>query len=107
MLLTHALDLEVVGYLLQPAFERLAALHQVLDVVHHGEVQLEKLEKLGLGRREILSDENPQKVPKVVSAKEGTGGGGGGREEEEECVCVCVCECACACVWESDGVNHQ
>jgi hypothetical protein len=41
MLGPDALNLQLVGHFLKAAFEVFAGLHQVLDVVHVGEVELE------------------------------------------------------------------
>jgi hypothetical protein len=87
----NPLHAEVVGHLLQPAFERLAALHEVLDVVHHREVDAARrrgkwvhqqkkendddedddapheLEKFFFAGRHVLARQQPHEVAKVIA----------------------------------------
>ena len=70
MLRADALDLEILGELVEAALEPLARLHQVLDVVEGREVQLEFQEEDILLGREPLAREQFHKVAEVVARVE-------------------------------------
>ena len=71
VLRSNAGNLQLVGYLLQPALQVLAALHEVLDIVHVGEVEAESFEELPLGLWQVLCCQQVQEVSKVVSWRRG------------------------------------
>lgn len=68
MLGSDALDLELIGHLLETALEVLGALHEVLDVVHVGEIKFQDLEELALGLGQRLVGEELEEVSEIVAA---------------------------------------
>ena len=67
MLGSYAQDLEFISDLLEAALEVLAGLHQVLDIVDVGKVELKELKKLALRLGQILVRQEVEQVPKIVA----------------------------------------
>ena len=61
--------LQLVGHLLQPALQVLAALHQVLHVVDVREVELEQREEVLLVGRQVDVGQQLEHVAEVVAAE--------------------------------------
>ncbi|URD92539.1 hypothetical protein MUK42_18343 [Musa troglodytarum] len=57
----HPLDIEQLGKLVEPPMEAVAEFHDVLDVVHSREVDVDEIEEAGLGVREVLASEKLEK----------------------------------------------
>jgi len=64
-------NLQQLSHLLKTAFETLAGLHEILDVVDAGEVEAEQREKILLILWQILTCEDLEEVSKIVPGMEG------------------------------------
>merc|ERR1712194_706686 len=71
VLRANALHLQVLRQLIQSALEAFARLHQELDVVDVGEVELELPKEVVLVLRQRLAREHLEQVAKVVARVEG------------------------------------
>lgn len=63
-------DLQQLGELVQTAVKAVAELHEVLDVVYGGKIHVDQIEKLRLRIGQILTRQELQQVPEIVTAME-------------------------------------
>lgn len=66
----NSLHLQQLRQLVQPTVEAVAELHQVLNIIHRREINVDQLEEAGLRIRQVLAREELQQVPEIVSAVE-------------------------------------
>lgn len=67
----NPLDVEQLGQLVEAPMQAVAELHQVLDVVDDGEVDVDQCEEGGVVVGEALAGEELEQVAEVVAAVEG------------------------------------
>jgi len=66
----NPLDLQQLGKLVQTAVKAVAELHEVLDVIYGGEIHVDQIEELHLRIGQILTRQELQQVPEIVTAME-------------------------------------